>query len=320
MRCLITGATGFAGRHLVERLRADGHEVFGTTRHAPRAPERRVAIPHLPPDHLFAVDINDRPALTNLVRHLRPDGVFHLAAITSVAASFNDPEAVYRTNLLGSLNLFAALRDAAAACRIVWVGSSDAYGQVPPDELPVAETHLFRPLSPYAVSKAAADLAAFQWSRAHGLDVVRVRAFNHTGPGQAAQFVCSDFARQLIEVERGTRPAQVDVGNLDAVRDFSDVRDVVRAYALTRQVGAAGEAYNVCSGTGRTIRDVLDTLIRVSGLRVAVVVRPERQRPVDVPVLIGCAAKLRRATGWAPAIEWEQTLRDLLQDWRTRLS
>jgi GDP-4-dehydro-6-deoxy-D-mannose reductase len=253
------------------------------------------------------------------VRAVCPDGVFHLAAFTNPAASFHDPDGAYRTNLHGSLNVFATVHAAAIPCRVVWVGSSDAYGQVEVDELPLTERSLFQPLSPYAVSKAAADLAAYQWSRARGLDVVRVRPFNHTGPGQASHFVCADFASQLAAVKYHGRPPRIEAGNLDVVRDFIDVRDVVRAYVAVFERGKTGEAYNVCSGSGRTPHQILERLIQLSGVNVEVVVDPMRRRPTDVPILIGSAAKLHEATGWAPTIDWDQTLRDLLEDWRWRL-
>jgi len=320
MRFLITGITGFAGRHLTARLLSDGHEVFGITRRALTPAEHGARLPNVPPDHLSVASLSDAPRIAEVIRQARPDGVFHLAARTTVPASFADPEETYRTNLFGSLHVFAAVHSAAARCRIVWVGSSEAYGQVDPNDLPITETSPFRPLSPYAVSKAAADLAAYQWSRTHGLDVVRVRPFNHTGPGQAPHFVCADFARQVIAVERTAQPPRIEVGNLDVVRDFSDVRDVVRAYLAAWKRGQAGEAYNVCSGVARTPRDILDTLIRLSGVSVTVVVQAERQRTVDVPALVGSAAKLHAATGWSPAIPWEQTLRDVLDDWRARLA
>lgn len=316
MRFLITGVSGFAGATLAAQLLEGGHEVFGTTRRPDTVHSTRL---RLAADHIFTAALDDAPRIAEVVRVARPDGLFHLAGFTNPAASFRDPEATYRANLHGSLHVFAATLALGSRCRIVWVGSSDAYGQVGPEDIPVTETTLFRPLSPYAVSKAAADLAAYQWSRAHALDVVRIRPFNHTGPGQDAQFVCSDFAQQLIAVERGQRPAQIEVGNLDVTRDFSDVRDVVRAYVLAWERGVAGEAYNVCSGVPRTTREILESLIRLSGVDARVVVRPERQRRVDIPLLVGSAAKLHAATGWSPAISWDATLRDLLDDWRKRI-
>jgi GDP-4-dehydro-6-deoxy-D-mannose reductase len=322
MRFLITGITGFAARALAEHLLAEGHEVCGTTRTPPtgdgRTPPAISGI--VGAERLHVVGLDDPARLTALLREVRPDGVFHLAAFTSPSASFADPAAAYRANLGGSLNLFSAVCDAGHPCRVVWVGSSDVYGYVREDEIPVTEASVFRPLSPYAVSKAAADLAAYQWSRSHALDVVRMRPFNHTGPGQDPQFVCADFALQLAAVERGLRPARIEVGNLDVTRDFSDVRDVVRAYALAWRRGEAGEAYNVCSGIGRTTREILEGLIRLSAAQVTVTPVPERQRRVDAPLLVGSADKLRRTTGWAPAITWEQTLRDVLEDWRQRFT
>jgi GDP-4-dehydro-6-deoxy-D-mannose reductase len=322
MRCLITGITGFAAAHLSQRLLAGGNDVFGTTHQVPACgKEAWPGARHvpLPPDRVAVVALDDAAGLTEIIRRVQPDGLFHLAALSSVPASFAAAEETYRVNLLGSLKVFGAVRDAAAQCRVVWVGSSDAYGLVEDAELPITETNAFRPLSPYAVSKAAADLAAYQWSRVHGLDVVRLRPFSHTGPGQAAHFVCSDFARQIAEVECGRR-SRLDAGNLDVVRDFTDVRDVVNAYVLAWERGGSGEAYNVCSGTARTPRQILGDLMRLSGAYAPLSVQPARQRTVDAPVLVGSAAKLRRATNWSPAINWEDTLRDLLDEWRARLS
>ncbi len=308
MRLLVTGITGFVGQHLAAHLLAQGHEVFGTARRLP-APHAALA---LPADHVLACDVCDAGAVAAAIRRLQPDGVFHLAAFTSVAASFHDPAAAYRTNLFGSLNVFCAVADYAGSGRVVWVGSADAYGQVGADELPVTERNLLRPLSPYGVSKAAADLAAFQWSQSRGLDVVRVRPFNHTGPGQQREFVCADFAAQIVAIGEGKCPPRVEVGNLDVVRDFSDVRDVAGAYLAVFERGEGGEAYNVCSGIGRTPRQILDRLIALSGIDVEVRAAPERQRAADVPALVGSAAKLTAATGWSPTISFDQTLRDLL--------
>ena len=317
MRLLVTGVSGFAGTTLARELLAAGHEVFGTTRTG-NTPGRPA--PPLDGDHLFVATLDDAARIAEVVRAVQPDGLFHLAGFTNPAASFNDPAAAYAANLHGSLHVFAATAALRRPCRVVWVGSSAVYGHVEPNETPVTETNPFRPLSPYAVSKAAADLAAYQWSHTHALDIVRMRPFNHTGPGQDPLYVCSDFARQLVAVEYGHQPAQVEVGNLDVRRDFTDVRDIVRAYALARERATAGEAYNVCSGVPRSAREILDTLIRLSGLEVRIVVRPERRRRVDVPLLVGSPAKLSAATGWAPRTDWEQTLRDLLAYWRRRLA
>ena len=318
MRVLLTGIGGFVAAHLTARLLADGHEVFGSVRGSTAVAGAVALRLGLPADHVLTADVNNAAAIAAVVRRAQPEGLFHLAAVTSVPASLADPEQTYTTNLLGSLKVLAAVRDAASRCRILCVGSSDAYGSVEPEELPVTETQAFRPLSPYGVSKAAADLAAYQWWRAHGLDIVRLRPFSHTGPGQAPRFVCADLARQVVDVERGRSRPCVEVGNLDVVRDFTDVRDVVRAYVLAWQHGDSGAAYNVCSGTGRTPRQIIDALLGLSGVDATVVVQPARQRATDVKVLVGSAAKLQRATGWSAAIPWEETLRDLLDDWRAR--
>ena len=314
MRFLITGISGFAARHLAQRLLADGHEVFGTTRQK-REPSASI----LAQERITVVDLRDGEAVVDAVRGVRPDGIFHLAAVTDLAASLADPDETDRVNLFGSLHVFAAVRAVAPGCRVVWVGSSHAYGDIDIADLPITERQLFRPTSPYAASKAAADLAAYQSARTAGLHIMRLRPFNHTGPGQEPLFVCADFARQIIEIERGVRPPRLEVGNLEVVRDFTDVRDVVRAYVLAWERGAAGEAYNVCSGIGRTPRDIIDGLLRLSDVQATVMIRPDRQRATDVPQIVGSAAKLQQATGWSPAIGWDQTLRDLLDDWRRRI-
>lgn len=312
MRALITGAAGFAGRHLAMHLARQGDEVFGLTRAT--APP----IAGLAADHLLHAEIADGAAVAQAVAAARPAVLFHLAGLTFVPRSHDDPTAAVRTNVLGTIAVLAGVRQQAPRCRVVVVGSGDAYGRIEPAELPITESCCWRPLSPYAASKAAADLVAYQWGQAYGLDIVRLRPFNHTGPGQRPDFVCADFARQLIAIERGLRPARLTVGNLEAVRDFSDVRDIVAGYELAARQGVSGEAYNLCSGVGRPIRAILDELIELSGVRVEVTVAADKLRPVEVPRVVGSAEKLHAATGWRVAIPWQQTLADLLADWRAR--
>ena len=314
MRALITGIGGFAGQHLARRLVQLGHDVWGTVRPGRGIPPRGVAA-----DHLIAADVEQAEDIEAAVRRARPDALFHLAGLTFVPQSLADPTAAFHANVLGTLHVLAATKQHAPQCRVIVVGSGDAYGRVEPSELPVRETCPWRPVSPYATSKAAADLVAYQWSQSSGLDIVRVRPFNHVGPGQRAEFACADFARQLIEIERGKRPPRLTVGNLDAVRDFSDVRDIAAGYIAACEKGIAGEAYNLCSETGRTIRSVLDDLIALSGLSIEVVVDPAKLRAVDVPKLVGSAEKVRAATGWQVTIPWQQTLSDVLADWRARI-
>jgi GDP-4-dehydro-6-deoxy-D-mannose reductase len=318
MRHLITGIAGFAGRHLAELLCARGDDVYGTIHSAEsRAHLRELAArwPSLA-ERVYVADVTDAQAMARVVTEVQPQGIFHLAGITFVPHTVADPAAAMRVNVLGALHVFAAVERQGLRCRVLAVASGEAYGDVRADELPVRETCPFRPLSPYAASKAALDLLAYQWARGAGLDIVRVRPFNHTGPSQRPDFVCPDFARQLVAAARGDRPPVLSVGDLDLVRDFSDVRDVVAAYAGAWERGTAGEAYNVCSGIGRSVRSVLDALREIVGVEVRIEVAPERRRRVSVPTLVGSADKLRAATGWTPRHAWHDTLVAVVNDWR----
>jgi GDP-4-dehydro-6-deoxy-D-mannose reductase len=313
MRVLITGIAGFAGRHLARLLLGRGDEVHGTI----HRPESAAALGEVGDDRLHRVDVADAKAVSDALRRVAPEAVIHLAGLTFVPDSHADPAAFFRANVLGLIHLLAAVRELGSACRVVAVGSADAYGALEPGDLPITEDCPMRPLSPYGASKAAADLIAYQWARAYGVDVVRVRPFNHTGPGQRPEFVCPDFARQLAAIARGRKPARIEVGNLDVVRDFSDVRDVVAAYVAALDRGRRGEVYNVCSGVGHSIREMLSVLIELSGCDVEVAVAPQRKRAVDVPQVVGSSEKLRRDTGWQPRIEWRRMLADVYDEWRS---
>jgi GDP-4-dehydro-6-deoxy-D-mannose reductase len=316
MRCLITGVAGFAGRHLAALLLARGDEVHGTLHRADSRARLRELIGRHPElaARLHVADVVDADAVARVVAAVQPQALFHLAGMTFVPDTLADPATTMRVNVLGAVHVFDAVQRRAPACRVLAIGSGDAYGDVRADELPVRESCPFRPLSPYGTSKAAVDLVAQQWARS-GLDVVRVRPFNHTGPGQRPDFVCPDFARQLVAVARGERAPLLSVGDLDLVRDFTDVRDVAAAYVAACERGAGGEAYNICSGVGRSVRSVLDTLSEIVGVEVRAEVAEQRLRPESVPVLIGSADKLRAATGWAPRYDWRQTLTDVVGDW-----
>src|SRR5215468_1380924 len=300
MRYLITGIAGFAGRHLAALLLTRGDDVHGTLHRAAsgaRLSELTARQPGLA-DRLHVADVADADAVAAVVAAVRPQALVHLAGLTFVPDSVADPAAAMRVNALGALHVFAAVQRDAPQCRVLAVGSGDAYGQVGPEDLPVRESCVFRPVSPYGASKAALDLLADQWARGAGLDIVRVRPFNHTGPGQRPDFVCPDFARQLVAVARGERPPVLSVGDLDLVRDFSDVRDVSAAYIALCERGTSGEAYNVCSGVGRSVRSVLESLSDIVGVQVRTETAGERLRPVSVPVLVGNPDKLCAATGW----------------------
>ncbi|UCE27682.1 MAG: GDP-mannose 4,6-dehydratase [Candidatus Coatesbacteria bacterium] len=318
MRVLITGITGFAGSHLADYLldNVGDVEVFGTTRW--RSPTANI-------DHIrdriefVETDLRDASSVEELVRNFKPERVFHLAAQSYVVTSWKAPTETITTNIIGTVNIFEAVRRAGITPKILVACSSEEYGYVEPDEVPITEDNPMRPLSPYGVSKVGQDLLAYQYFKSFGLDVVRTRAFNHTGPRRGRVFVCSDFAIQVVEVEKKLRPPEVTVGNLDAIRDFTDVRDTVRAYWLALEKGKKGEVYNIASGTGHSIGEILDKLVAISGVDVEVVQDPARLRPSDVPLLIGDNNKFRADTGWEPEIHFDQTLSDILDYWRERI-
>jgi len=317
VRVLVTGAGGFVGGHLVEFLRAEhpDWEIHGVV--LPRAGISWSGAAGL---NVLEADLDDPPAAAGVLDAVRPDRIVHLAGQSSVHLSWLDPGGTLRTNVLGIVHVLDAARDRGLRPAVLVVGSAEEYGMVDPSEIPIRETTPLRPSSPYAVSKVAQGALALLYGPAGGMRVVLTRTFHHTGPGRGEAFAESSFARQLAEVERGLRPPVLQVGNLEAVRDFADVRDVVRAYWALLEHGEAGGVYNVCSGRGRPIRELLDLLLSASGARVEVRIDPARLRPADVPVLVGDCARLRAATGWAPAIPLERTLRELLDDWRERIA
>jgi GDP-4-dehydro-6-deoxy-D-mannose reductase len=269
---------------------------------------------------VLEADLDEPAAAAAVLDAVRPDRIVHLAGQSSVHLSWLDPGGTLRTNVLGIVHVLDAARDRGLRPAVLVVGSAEEYGMVDPSEIPLRETTPLRPSSPYAVSKVAQGALALLYGPAGGMRVVLTRTFHHTGPGRGEAFAESSFARQLAEVEKGLRPPVLQVGNLGAVRDYADVRDVVRAYWALLENGEAGGVYNVCSGRGRPIRDLLELLLAASGARVEVRVDPARLRPSDVPVLVGDPARLRAATGWEPAIPLERTLRELLDDWRERIA
>lgn len=318
MRALITGITGFAGSHLAEFILSNHPdvEVYGIMRWRSRtenieAIEKRV--------QLVECDLRDATSVKTLLGRVRPDKIFHLAAQSYVPASWNAPGESLTTNIIGQLNIFEAVRELKIEPWIQIACSSEEYGLVKEDELPIKETNPLRPLSPYAVSKVGQDYLGYQYHMSFGLKVVRTRGFNHDGPRRGDVFVSSNFAKQLVEVEKGKRPAVIHVGNLEARRDFSDVRDIVRGYWLSLERCEAGEVYNLCSGKAYSIQEVLDRLIELSGVKVKIEQDPARLRPSDVPVLIGDCTKFREVTGWKPEIPYDKTLADMLDYWRGKI-
>ena len=317
MRVLITGITGFVGSHLADYLVARGDdEVFGTRRWRSRMEN----IAHLRDRlTLLECDLHDPVSVRRVLAEARPDRLFHLAAQSYVPASWLAPGETVANNLLSQVNLLEAVRDLSLGSRIHIAGSSEEYGMVHPDELPIRETNPLRPLSPYAVSKVGQDLLGYQYWMSYRLHIVRTRGFNHSGPRRGEVFVTSNFARQIAEIEKGQREPVLWVGNLDAIRDFTDVRDMVRAYWLALERGEPGEVYNICSGRGYAVREVLELLLGLTSARIEVRPDPARLRPSDVPVLVGDCQTFRRVTGWEPTIPFEVTLKDLLDYWRQRV-
>lgn len=314
MRVLVTGASGFVGRHFVDVLLRTRPEAIaiGLVRPGTAGQQVGEAVEIIP------CDIENASAVLRSMERVRPDVVVHLAAQSSPRLSFEDPEGTLRTNLLGLLHVLEAIRRLDLSARVLMVGSAEEYGLVTDDEMPLRETAALRPRSPYAVSKVAQEYLASQYVISHRLDVVMTRTFHHTGAGRGADFAESSFARQIAEIEAGLRPPLVEVGNVDATRDFTDVADVCRAYIALVEKGASGEAYNVCSGRGVRIGDILEDLRRMATVRFDVTVDPSRLRLADNPVVIGDPSKLKAATGWAPEVPFRRTLESLLQYWRDR--
>ncbi|MBI3456851.1 MAG: GDP-mannose 4,6-dehydratase, partial [Candidatus Rokubacteria bacterium] len=263
--------------------------------------------------------LRDAAATRRVLAQVRPDRVFHLAAQSYVPTSWLIPGETLTGNVTCQVNLFEAARELELPARFHIAGSSEEYGLVRTEELPIREDHPLRPLSPYAVSKVAQDLLAYQYWQSYRLHTVRTRGFNHTGPRRGEVFVTSNLARQIAEVEKGRREPVVWIGNLDAIRDFTDVRDMVRAYWLALEHGEPGEVYNLCSGRGYTIRNVLEILLGLAQARVEVREDPARLRPSDVPVLVGDGTRFRQISGWQPTMPFEVTLKDLLDYWRQRV-
>ena len=318
MRVLITGITGFAGSHLVEYLLAEepGVEIYGTKRWRSRMEN----IDHLQESiELIECDLKDANAVRQTLADIRPERIFHLAAQSYVPASWRAPSETLDNNIISQTNLFEAMRSLDLDARIQIAGSSEEYGLVHPDEVPIKESNPLRPLSPYAVSKVAQDLLAYQYFRSYGLHAIRTRGFNHTGPRRGDVFVTSNFAKQIASIEAGLRKPVIRVGNLSAQRDFTDVRDTVRAYWLALEKGRPGEVYNLASGKAVTIRELLDMLLELSDVEVEIEVDPDRLRPSDVEILLGDYSKFHADTGWEPRIPLSQTVEDLLNYWRQRL-
>lgn len=305
---LVIGAAGFVGSYLVEELHNNGIEPYATK------------LPHEKFMGKFAktydLDILDKEAVVNILYEIQPDYIFHLAAQSSVGVAWKNPLLTVDVNIKGSINVMDAVRELFYKPRILLIGSGEEYGHIKPEETPITEDNALRPGNIYAATKACQNMIGSIYSKAYDMDLMMVRAFNHMGPGQAPLFVVSDFCKQVAEIEKGLREPVIMVGNLAAKRDFTDVRDVVKAYVKLIMKGVAGETYNVGSGNAQEIRQILEKVVAMSDVKIRVKTDPNKIRPVDVPIIEADITKLNALTGWKPEIPVERTIRETLDYWR----
>jgi GDP-4-dehydro-6-deoxy-D-mannose reductase len=316
MKTLITGCAGFAGSHLAEYLLGKGEEVIGLLAVNDDCDNIKHIRSHL---KVVSADLRELARVREVIESLKPQRIYHLAAFSSPADSFQDPEQTYLVNFMGTLNLLSAWLRAGMDSRFLLVSSAEVYGLVPREKLPLREEMEPCPVNPYAGSKAAAETLGLQFFRSYGLPIVRVRPCNHTGPRQSSRFVCSNFARQVAEIELGLRPPTIVAGNIDAARDFSDVRDIVRGYFDLLERGAPGEVYQLCSGRSVSIKSILDMLIPFASKPVEVSVDKSTLRKHDAAEIWGDYSKAKLAVGWEPRHELTDTLRELTDYWRERI-
>src|SRR3989338_6635618 len=315
-KALITGITGFVGSHMAELLLGEGVEVHGIQRWRSKTEN----IEHLTDKvKIEEADLLDAHSLYTVIDKIKPDYIFHLAAQSFVQSSWASPTQTLEVNIIGTAHLFEAVRKTGLPISIQIACSSEEYGKVLPDEVPISETNPLRPLSPYAVSKLAMDYLGYQYFESYGMRIIRTRGFNHTGPRRGDVFAESTFAKQIAEIEKGKKEPVVHVGNLEAKRDYTDVRDIVKAYYLSVQKCQSGEVYNIATGKSWKIRDVLNLLLSMSKVKISIVQDADRMRPSDVPILLGDNSKFVEKTGWKPEIKFEKTLEDLLNYWLERI-
>lgn len=312
MKALIIGAAGFVGSYLIQHLKQDLHwEVLAT-----KMPHETIAIDNI---SIYDLDILDQKQVSQLLSELRPDAILHLAAQSSVGLSWKNPDLTIDVNIKGSIHVLDSIRTLDYTPRILLIGSGEEYGHILPTESPICEDTVLRPGNIYAATKACQNMLGKIYADAYGMDIVSVRAFNHIGPNQTPIFVVADFCKQVAEIEAGLIPPVIHVGNLSAARDFSDVRDVVRAYGLLLQKGKSGETYNVGSGHAITIDEILRKILLQSKITIQVEVDQEKLRPVDVPIIEADITKLQACTGWEPEISLDQTIKDVLTYWRNKV-
>jgi len=307
MKVLVTGASGFVGGYLVRYLQSLNVKVIPTVR-----------VNSEKFKDYIEMDVMDKQRIKEVITEYRPTHIVHLAGQSSVSESWNKKEETFALNVFGTLRLLDAIREAKLNCRILTIGSSEEYGLVNPIESPVKETNPLRPMSPYGVSKLSAGIISMQYAKAYQMDIIHTRTFNHIGPGQRLGFVTQDFAKQIVDIEKRLKEPVLRVGNLEAIRDFTDVRDIVRAYVALLQKGKRAEVYNVCSGQGVTIKNLLDHMLVMSKVSIRVEVDTAKLRPSDVPVLVGDCSKISLDTGWKKEIPLSDSLHDILNYYREK--
>lgn len=308
---LVIGAAGFVGSYLLEEMYRQGIEAYAT-----KLPNEQLDVSYA---KVLDLNILDKEAVVSLLYEVRPDYIFHLAAQSSVGVAWKNPTLTVDVNIKGSINVMDAVRELFYKPRVLLIGSGEEYGYIRPGETPISEENNLRPGNIYAATKACQNMIGSIYAKAYDMELMMVRAFNHIGPGQAPLFVVSDFCKQVAEIEKGLREPVMQVGNLAAKRDFTDVRDVVRAYVALVQQGKVGETYNVGSGNAIEIREILNLIISKSTKTIQVEIDPNKIRPVDVPVIEADITKLNHLTGWMPEIPLEQTIEETLDYWRANI-
>jgi len=314
LKVFISGATGFVGCHLIDFLSLAEYEIYGTS--FPDKPEEE---DHYRGKNISYLDIRSEQEVFETIKRTQPDWIFHLAAISNVRHSWERRRETLETNLMGTFYLFEAVRKFVPRARFLFVSSSDVYGILVPTEKALKEEDSFHVVNPYAFTKVSGEILSKFYAEIENLDIVIARSFPHTGPGQSPDFVCSDWALQIARIEKGLAKPVIEVGNISVERDFTDVRDVVRAYALLMEKGRRGEVYNVCSGKAVPLREILDLLLSFSSQKIEVQVDSRKLRKADIPLLLGDNKKIKEETSWEPAISLKQSLRDLLEYWRKKV-
>jgi len=312
-KILITGINGFVGPHLVDELHNQGYSIFGLSRTGKGELKNEVVI--------LKADLTDKIGLFKTVRELKPDAIFHLAAQSKPGYSFKEPEATFEANVGGTINLLECVRglmndDSSYHPRIIVAGSSEEYGLVSESQLPLMENECFNPVNPYAISKVAVYYLSMMYVRAYKLDIVYAVLFSHVGPGQKQGFIIPDVCKQIVEIEQRKKDPVLMTGDLSVFRDYSDVRDFVRAYVLLLDKGVTGERYNICSGHATKVSEIVDQLISLSTVKIVHSVDPLKVRPTEMPILYGSVEKFHSLTGWKTEIPLAQTLQDSLDWWR----